>query len=142
MRRRTQGVVAAICLTVLFLLALGALPGLLQTGDPYYVTATPVGTENTSLEAEPTDGVPTRINASPLSEGRYPYTTGALAGANATTSARSEPYWRGPVGLKEVFTHSPFDEQAALRGQYPNATSEAGVLVAANGTFYRVAVGQ
>jgi hypothetical protein len=142
MRRRTQGVVAAICVTVLLLLALGALPGLLRTGDPYYVTATPVAEGEVSTQSASPGDSPTRVNASALSVRRYPYTTGALAGANATTSARSEPYWRGPVGLKEVFTHSPFDEQAALRGQYPNDTSESGVLVAANGTFYRVAVGQ
>lgn len=120
--------IAGIVAVLLLLLALGSLPGLLQSGDPYYVTATPV---NGSQEA---------VDASTLSERAYPYTTAALADASASRPGRSDPYWRGPVGFKEAFTHSPFDEVNALRQNYPHATIDEDVSVSRNGTLYRVEV--
>jgi ABC-type transporter Mla subunit MlaD len=40
MRRVTRNAVIGLVVIVVLLLALGALPGFLGTGDPYYVTAT------------------------------------------------------------------------------------------------------
>lgn len=131
MRTVTRNLVLGILAVVVVLLALGALPGLLKSGDPYYVTATPIDELNGT--GQPVDG-------GNLSERSYPYTTAALANATAESPGQSGPYWRGPVGFKETFTHSPFDEVNALRGQYPNATVGEGVGVARNGTLYRVAV--
>jgi len=88
------------------LLALGAVPSALGSGDPYY------------LVVEPTDGSDEAVNASLLSERRYPYLFGALAASDG----RSEAYRRGRFGLKESFAHSPFDEVDALATQNPNAT--------------------
>ncbi len=154
MRTVTRNLILAILAVVVFLLALGALPGLLGSGDPYYVTATPADsmpegatTANETIEAETTpnetataNGSRAAVDAANLSELSYPYTTAALANASGNESGRSAPYRRGPVGFKEAFTHSPFDELDALRQQYPNATVDDGVRVARNGTLYRVAV--
>ncbi|MCU4800748.1 hypothetical protein OB920_10230 [Halobacteria archaeon HArc-gm2] len=152
MRRVTRNLVLAILAVLVVLLALGALPGLLKTGDPYYLTATPVGEYGDQNASNATVANATVTNATVangsavdganLSERAYPYTTAALANATGGEPGRSGPYWRGPVGFKEAFTHSPFDEVNALRGQHPNATVGEGVRVARNGTLYRVAVTQ
>ncbi|MFC7075368.1 hypothetical protein [Haloarcula halophila] len=135
MRPVTRNTLVGILVIVVLLLALGALPSYLKSGDPYYVTATP--TDGTySVE----NG--TAVNGSVLTDRRYPYTTAALGNATADTAGSSAPYWRGPVGLKGAFTHSPFDERDALRQRYDNATVGEGVVVSHNGTFYRVAVSQ
>ncbi|MFB6122643.1 MAG: hypothetical protein ABEJ78_04225 [Haloferacaceae archaeon] len=49
------------------LLALGAVPSLLGSGDPYYVVATP------------TDDAGAAVNVSDLPERRFPYLTAAIA---------------------------------------------------------------
>lgn len=136
MRTVTRNAVLVILAVVALLLALGALPSLLKSGDPYRVVAT---------SADPPAET---VNATNLSERRYRYTTGALAAAasNANDTGRSDPYWRGPFGFKEGFTHSPFDEFEALSRDYPNATETAGddtrVYLTYNGTSYRVGITQ
>ena len=168
MRRVTRNAVVLILVVLVALLALGALPGLLKSGDPYYVTAEPVGDGagvNATAAVANASAVPGVVNGTALSERRFPYTTEALR--NGT----SESYWRGPVGIKGAFTHSPFDELSALErqaaaggsaatadngsaadGSAATATPAApgvvasgdsgGVLVTYNGTLYSVGVGQ
>jgi len=131
MRRVTRNAVLLILGVMVALLALGALPSLLASGDPYYVTAEPLGDA-----ANASGNESAAVNGSALSERQYPYTTQALR--NGT----SEPYRKGPWGFKESFTHSPFDERSTLSARNATAVSESGVLVSYNGTFYRVAVSQ
>ncbi|MFC6836707.1 hypothetical protein [Halomarina ordinaria] len=128
MRRITRNLIAVILAVLVVLLALGALPGYLRTGDPYYLTAEPV---------EDRDG-PT-VNATGLSEQRFPYTTAAVE------DGRSDPYWEGPTGLKEAFTHSPFDEMSELDqrdrnadGTDAGAVNETTAYVTDDGTVYRI----
>jgi hypothetical protein len=134
MRRITRNAILVILACVALLLALGALPSLLKSGDPYYVVAT---------TAEPPGET---VNVSNLSERRYEYTTGAVAAAAGNGTGRSAPYWEGPLGFKEGFTHSPFDEFDALTRDHPNATETVGndsrVYLADNGTAYRVVITQ
>lgn len=133
MRPVTRNLLLAILAVVVLLLALGALPQFLGTGEPYYLEAS-------AVEAAP-DGV-TPANASALPERRYPYTFEALAAA-ATASdgvGRSEPYRRGPVGLKEAFTHSPFDEANAYRSRYPGAVRDDRAYLRRGNATYRLAV--
>jgi hypothetical protein len=128
MRPATRNVTVAILVVVGGLLALGAVPATLRSGAPYYVVA------------EPTEPGPA-VNATNLSERRYPYLTGAVsAAANGTDGGRSDPYWEGPLGLKESFAHSPFDEFDAVGQRYPDATAEDAVFVAHNGTRYHTEV--
>jgi hypothetical protein len=129
MRQITRRVVVAALVVVGLLLALGALPGLLKSGDPYYLTATA------------TDGNHPAVNVSEFPERRYTYTLGAIADADNGTG-QSDPYWRGPVGIKEPFTHSPFDELDALRVRNGSAAANDTVYVMHNGTLYRLAVTQ
>ncbi|WP_255152399.1 hypothetical protein [Halorarius halobius] len=135
MRRVTRNVILATLLVVVLLLALGALPQFLRSGDPYYMEAT-------AVDAAPADVDP--VNASAVPSRRYPYTAAALdAAANASDGVgRSDPYWRGPFGVKGAFTHSPFDEMGAYRDQYPGAVrGERAFLVRGNAT-YRLAIVQ
>jgi hypothetical protein len=129
MRRVTRNFVLGVLAVVVVLLALGALPGLLKAGDPYYLLASPATAD-------------VAVNATDLPERRYPYATAALGNATASEPGRSGPYWRGPVGLKGAFTHSPFDELAALGGREPDATDGDAVFVRRNGTTYRLAAVQ
>ncbi|WP_224267850.1 hypothetical protein [Haloprofundus salinisoli] len=124
MRPITRRVLAFIVLLSLGLLALGALPSYLGTGDPYYLTA------------EETDAAGSAVNVTDFSAQRYPYL------ATALEAGRSEGYQRGPFGLKESFTHSPFDERDALTTQNPDAERDGRVLVEYDGTRYWVAVEQ
>jgi len=126
-RTVTRNVLLAVLATVVVLLALGAVPSMLRSGDPYYLTATPVDNR-------------TAFDASNLSDRRYPYATTAVAAAG-DEPGRSAPYWRGPVGVKEAFTHSPFDELSTLR-QFDAARGEDGVYVRYNGTVFRLEVVQ
>jgi len=130
MRPITKKAIYAILAVAVVLLALGALPGLLKSGDPYYLTAT---------AATPTDNA-TPFNASEVTGDRFPYTTTALERASPGEAGRSDPYWRGPVGFKGAFTHSPFDEENALNRQYPNASADDGVYARHDGTVYRLTV--
>ncbi|WP_254824142.1 hypothetical protein [Haloglomus halophilum] len=136
MRRITRNTILVILAVVVLLLALGALPSYLKSGDPYYVVAT--------ADEAPGESV----NATNLSARRYRFSTGAVsaATANGNGTGRSDPYWRGPFGFKEGFTHSPFDEFEALTRDYPNATGTTGndtsVYLSRNGTSYRVTITQ
>jgi hypothetical protein len=136
MRRVTRNAVLSILGVMVALLALGALPSLLASGDPYYVTAEPVDAGNASVNGTAAVNESAAVNGSALSERQYPYTTQALR--NGT----SDPYREGPWGFKEAFTHSPFDERSALAARNATAVSESGVLVSYNGTLYTVAVSQ
>jgi hypothetical protein len=135
MRTITRNVLVALVVIVILLLALGALPSLLKSGDPYYLTATAVDPAETNYTANAS------INASDLSERRFEFTNAALADvANGTGTAH--PYWKGPLGIKGTFTHSPFDEIASMRTLYPNASDGETALVRHDGTFYRIAIRQ
>jgi hypothetical protein len=123
-RQITRRVLAALVLVVLGLLALGALPSYLGAGEPYYLTATP------------TDAAGQAVNVTDVSERRYPYLTTALT----SPDGRSAGYRRGPVGFKEAFTHSPFDEVDALATRAPEARTDGGMLVEYKGQRYRVEV--
>ncbi|MFB6107923.1 MAG: hypothetical protein ABEJ82_03655 [Haloplanus sp.] len=122
MRPTTRRVLALLALVVVGLLALGALPSALGSGAPYYMTATP------------TDATGPAVNVTDLPARRYPYLTAALE------DGRSPPYQTGAHGLKEPFTHSPFDERDALLTRNPDAAVDGGVLVVDGGRRYRVAV--
>ena len=139
MRQITRRVTVAILVVLALLLALGALPSYLKSGDPYYLTATPA------------DGNHSAVDLSNASERRYEYTIGALrdaeaeVGVNVTdrnATGRSDPYWEGPFGLKESFTNSPFDEMDALGLRNESAVEGETVYVSYNGTLYRLAVTQ
>ncbi|PSQ28058.1 hypothetical protein BRD09_07910 [Halobacteriales archaeon SW_10_68_16] len=134
MRPRTRNLVLGILGVLVVLLALGAVPGLLKSGDPYYVTATAVD------ESTPPGENRTAVAVDDLPADRYPYTTAALAAATGDAPGRSDPYWRGPVGLKEAFTHSPFDELASLQQREPDAADGDAVYVRDNESLYRLAV--
>ena len=129
MRRVTRNFLLGVLAVVVLLLALGALPSYLKSGDPYYLTASPANADAT-------------VDVTNLTERQYPYASAALANASAEAPGRSPPYWRGPVGLKGAFTHSPFDEVEALGGRDRNATDGDTVFVRRNGTVYRLAVVQ
>jgi hypothetical protein len=116
----TRNFLIGLVVVIVLLLALGALPSYLQSGDPYHVSATPV------------EGSGPTVNGSVLSERRFPYTTAAIE------SGRSDPYYEGPFSFKESFTHTPFDEFAAFRQRNPEAVNESVAYVSYNGTRYRV----
>jgi len=129
MRRRTRIALVVILAVVGFLLALGAVPSYIASGEPYYLTATPVEDH-------------AAVNASDLDERRYPYTTAAVAAASADEPGRSDPYWRGYVGFKEAFTHSPFDEITALQQRSMAASDDDAVYVRIDDRIYRLTVTQ
>ena len=142
MRTVTRNLLLGIGVVLVLLLALGAAPSLLRSGDPYYVSATPVDevdANETNVTAGPNA---TAVGGDTLSERTHPFTTAAIADAGANQTGYSEPYWRGPVGIKGAFTHSPFDELAALRQRNPRAADGESVRLAHNGTLYRVGVTQ
>ena len=98
MRIITRNALLVIAGLLVVLLALGALPGLVKTGDPYYVEATVAA------------GSGPAIDGGDLSERRFPYTFGALSAVESGADpARSESYYTGIVGLKGAFTHTPLD---------------------------------
>lgn len=157
MRQVTRNFLLAVGVILVLLLALGALPSYLKSGDPYYLTATPVGdAPGNGTTANSTDGTATAtatatnadaanaslVDAATLSDRRFPYTTEALDDATAASAGQSTPYWRGPVGLKGAFTHSPFDEYDALAQRYPAAVDGDAVRIQHDGTVYRLAVTQ
>lgn len=113
-----------VVLVVVGLLALGAIPATLQSGEPYRLTAEPVE-----------DGPAYQIESDDLTKRRFEYTISAVE-----RNGSSKPYYRGPFGLKESFTHSPFDEVETVRTFAPNATDGDAVFVRYDGTRYRVAV--
>ncbi|MBX0287160.1 hypothetical protein [Haloarcula salinisoli] len=154
MRRVTRNFLLAMAVVGVLLLAMGALPSYLRSGDPYYMTATPVGEvdNGTANATGGTTATPTAatastentsvVDAGTLSERRYPYTTEALENATDDSAGQSTAYYRGPVGIKGAFTHSPFDEYDSLAQQYPAAVDGDAVRVSHDGTVYRLAVTQ
>ncbi|MFD1632583.1 hypothetical protein ACOZ4L_07285 [Haloplanus ruber] len=122
MRQITRRAIVGFALVVLALLALGALPSFLASGEPYYLTATP------------TDADGPAVDVTNLTERRYPYLVEAI------DTGRSAPYRRGPVGLKESFSHSPFDERQGLVARNPDARRDGAVLVADGEDRYLVEV--
>ena len=126
MRPIARNGVLALVGVVVALLALGALPQYLAAGDPYHLTATPAG-----------DGP--ALNVTDFSHRQYPYLFEALSSADGRSSA----YRRGPWGLKEAFTNSPFDELRSLREfAPPGGVTEDAAFVRYEGTRYRVSVVQ
>jgi hypothetical protein len=141
MRTRTRNFILGILAVLVVLVALGALPGLLKSGDPYYLTVTPQG--DWDADNETLAGAnQTAVDATDISADRYPYTTAAFEEAGTNASGQSEPYWKGYVGLKETFTHSPFDERDAFTQQNSDAVAEDGVYVHHDGTVYLLTVTQ
>jgi hypothetical protein len=123
-RRAKRITLLAIGLSVLALLALGALPQYLGGGETYYMTAT---------EVEEPDDRPA-VDASEIDSQRFPYMSEALE------TGTSEGYETGPVEVKEWFTHTPFDERDAVADRNPDAVEDGTVYVERNGTLYRVEV--
>ncbi len=126
MRPVTRNLLVAIALVVVALLALGALPTYLGSGEPYYLTAEAIETDEPAADVNDVD------------ERRYPFLTGALE----SPEGRSEGYQLGPYGMKEWFTHTPFDEVDALTQRVPEAATGDGVRVERDGQTYYVEVTQ
>ena len=126
MRPVTRRATAIVIAVVVGLLALGAVPSLLGGGPTYQLTVETVD-----------EGPAYELNASDdLSQRQFEYFFSALDRDGA-----SKPYQRGPFGLKESFTHSPFDELDTFRTFAPeNATSDDAVFVRFETTRYRVEV--
>lgn len=124
MRPITRRAILGFAVVCVCLLALGALPSLLGSGDAYYLTATPTEREGPA------------VNVTDLSERRYPYLTAAIE------TGRSEPYRQGPLGLKESFAHSPFDEEDALFTRNPDARRGGGIVVVDGDDRYLIEVTQ
>jgi hypothetical protein len=124
MRRVTRNLLVAIAVVAVALLALGALPSYLGSGDPYYLTAEPIETDEPAADVDD------------VSDRRWPFLTSALA----SDDGRSEPYLADSYGVKEWFTHTPYDEVDALARQTPEAATDDGVRVRYEGTVYRVEV--
>lgn len=142
MRRVTRNFVVSILVVLVLLLGLGALPSYVQTGDPYYVEATVA------------DGDGPAIDLDALSEERFPYTFEAVSATGTesdersdSSSGRSTAYYTGPVGVKERFTHTPFDEFDEFQTRQSGAldrspTSPVGdvAYVTADGVGYRLEI--
>jgi hypothetical protein len=107
---------------VVVLLALGALPSLLQSGAPYTVTA------------EAVDDAPAAYDATNVSERRFPYVLEAIE------DGESAQYYEGPFGVKESFSHSPFDEFGAMETRTPRAVEDRVAYVSYDGTVYRLEI--
>ncbi|WP_277554867.1 hypothetical protein [Halobaculum limi] len=131
MRSVTRKFLVGLLLVVVALLALGALPSYLGAGDPYYLTVSPAAA----------DGPAYTLNASEggIAERRFQYFFAAVG----SSDGRSDPYQRGRFGIKEEFTHSPFDEFATFREFAPEGAVDGdAVFVRYNDTRYRVTVEQ
>jgi hypothetical protein len=131
MRPVTRTFLVGLLAAVALLLALGALPSYLGSGDPYYLTAEPVEADGPAYELNATEGG--------IAERRFQYFFSAV-GAD---DGRSTAYRTGAYGLKEEFSHSPFDELATFREFAPaDAVDGDAVFVRYNETRYRVTVVQ
>lgn len=126
MRRIMRNALVAVGLVAVVLLALGAVPSYLGSGQQYY------------LEVAATDDAGTAVDVGNISERRYPYLTTALT----ADDGRSEGYQRGLGGFKDAFTHTPFDEHSALQQLEPGAVRDGGdrVIVQRNEERYSVAI--
>ncbi|MFP4626879.1 MAG: hypothetical protein ACLFNI_09855 [Natronomonas sp.] len=144
MRRVTRNFVGSILVVLVLLLGLGALPSYVQTGDPYHVEAT----------VADGDGDGPAIDLDALSEERFPFTFEAVSATGTKSdertdspSGRSTAYYTGPVGVKERFTHTPFDEFDEFQTRQSGAldrspTSPVGdvAYVTADGVRYRLEI--
>ena len=125
MRQVTRRFAVALGLAVVALLALGAVPSALGSGPTHHLVVTE------------TDDPGPAVDATNVSERRYPYLTEALVAPDG----RSSGYRRGRFGLKEAFAHSPFDERDALVARNRSARAGNGaVRVVAGDRRYRVVV--
>ena len=120
-----------LAIPVVLLLALGALPSLLGGGEVYYVVATEIDLEDGQPPAENASDT---IDASNLSTNRFPYTLAALE------DGVSDPYEAGRFGIKESFTHTPFDEFREFEVWNREATTDETVWLERNGTYYRLEI--
>ncbi|MGM0592169.1 MAG: hypothetical protein ACQETI_11185 [Halobacteriota archaeon] len=126
MRQITRRFLAGLLLLGLGLLALGAVPSYLGSGDPYYLVVTSTADEGPAADV------------TNVSDRRYPFLTSALA----ADDGRSEPYRRGAFGLKEEFAHSPFDEFDALAIQHQDARDGDRIRIEADGQRYYLEIQQ
>lgn len=126
MRPLMRNALLAVGLVVVLLLALGALPSYLGSGEYYY------------LEATETDDDGAAVDVEALGDQRYPYLTAALAAADG----RSEGYQRALGGFKDAFSHSPFNELDSLRQLEPDAVRNDGdrVIVDVDGERYSLTI--
>ena len=126
MRPLMRNALLAVGLVVVLLLALGAVPSYLGSGDYYY------------LEATETDDDGTAVDVEELSEQRNPYLTRALA----ADDGRSDGYQRALGDFKDAFTHTPFDEFDSFEQLEPDAVRDDGdrVIVAVDGDRYSLTI--
>jgi len=136
MRPVTRNLVLGILGILVLLLALGALPSLIETGDPFYVEATVANASGPAVAGDD------------IAERRFPYSFGAVdAAAAGAGPARSDAYYSGVVGLKAAFTHTPFSEFDEFETLAPDAVRRPGespvgdvAYVRSNGTRYRLEI--
>lgn len=141
MRRVTRNFIIALLVGLGILLSLGALPGYVQTGDPYHLEATVAAEDGPAVDFEN------------LSDRRFPYTFEALSAhgmadaTSETTTGRSSAYYAGPLGIKEWFTHTPFDEFGEYETRSTNAVDRHSdgldgdvAYVSADGVRYRIEI--
>ncbi len=126
MRPLMRNALLAVGLVVVLLLALGALPSYLGSGEYYY------------LEATETDDDGVAVDVEELSEQRYPYLTAAVA----ADDGRSDGYQRALGSFKDAFTHTPFDELDSLQQLEPDAARDDGdrVIIELDGERYSVTI--
>ena len=126
MRRIMRNALLLTGFVVVALLAVGAVPSYLGSGETHY------------LEATPTDEAGAAVNATAISARRFPYLTTAVT----ADDGRSEGYQRALGGYKTWFAHSPFDEFDALQRLDSEAVRDDGdrVLVTHEGDRYSVAI--
>ena len=126
MRRIMRNALVIVGLVLVALLALGALPGYLGSGEYYY------------LEVTATDDRGEAVDVEGISERRYPYLTTALA----ADDGRSEGYQRALGGFKDAFTHSPFNELEALQRSEPGSIRDDGdrAVIDRDGDRYSVTI--
>lgn len=122
MRRAKRLTLLAIGLTLLGLLALGALPQYLGGGETYVMTASEVEADHPA------------VDASEIDEQRYPYM------AQALETGESERYEDDRFGIKEWFTHTPQDELGVVAQLDGEAVEDGAAYVEQNGTLYRVEI--
>ena len=127
MRRIMRNALLLTGVVIVVLLAVGAVPSYLGSGESHYLTATA------------TDEPGSAINATEISERRFPYLTAALTG----DSGRSDGYQRALGGYKTFFAHSPFNEFDALKQRNAAAVRDDGerVLVTYKGDRYSITLG-
>ena len=142
MRGRTRNVILGTFAVLVLLVAFVAVLSSVGTGDPYFVTATAIDDVGSSDGDGAGGDSPAAVNGTALPERRFPYVSAALENAarSGDGTGRSGGYRTGLVGLKEVFSHSPFDELDALRQQNPNATVGEEVRIRRENATYRVGI--